>query len=107
MRRALPLLLLLAACDAAPEPAGASLSPALQARYLNHCANCHETGAADAPVRGDEADWSRRRARGFDVLFARLRTGTNAMPPKGLCWDCSDEELTALARYVSGWEDGR
>lgn len=92
-------LLLLAGCSTE-----AALTPALQARYDHTCANCHETGAADAPMRGSEPDWTRRRARGFDVLLSRVRTGTTAMPPRGLCYDCSDAELETLARYVSGWD---
>lgn len=91
-----------ACADAASEPPGASLTPALADRYAGACANCHEAGAADAPRRGDEADWARRRERGLTTLVDRVRTGTLAMPPRGLCYTCSDAELEALAAYVSG-----
>ena len=76
------------------------------ARYAENCAACHEAGAADAPRRGDEADWGRRRRRGLPELVQRVRTGTVAMPPRGLCYDCSEAELDALVRYVSGLSEG-
>jgi len=93
------MTLLLLACDVR----GENPPPAVVAgRYEANCAYCHEAGAADAPRRGDEGDWARRRARGFDVLLDRAKKGTVAMPPKGLCYDCSDAELTTLVKFVSG-----
>lgn len=92
--------LMLVGCGA---EAASGLNPALQARYDGACANCHETGAADAPPRWCQEDWERRRERGFDVLMERVKLGTTAMPPRGLCYDCSDAELEALVRHVSGW----
>lgn len=75
----------------------------LPPRYAESCANCHEAGAADAPRRGDEEDWSIRRSRGLPALMGRVRGGTTAMPPRGLCYDCTDAELERLVRFVSGW----
>lgn len=92
-------LLLLGACGGGPPPFEGEAPP----RYAENCAACHEAGAADAPRRGDEADWARRRRHGLPELVRRAREGTVAMPPRGLCFTCDDAELEALVRYVSGW----
>jgi cytochrome c5 len=91
------LALGLAACGVETASSG-QLPP----RYAESCANCHEAGAADAPRRGDEQDWSIRRSRGLPALVERVRQGTTAMPPRGLCYGCSDAELETLVRFVSG-----
>lgn len=89
-------LLLLVACGTA------ELEPELAAKYEANCAACHEAGAADAPMRGDEVDWAaRRERRGLEGMLQTLQMGNIAMPAKGLCFYCTDEELEALARYVS------
>ena len=47
----------------------------------------------------------RRRAKeqgGLDGLLAKAISGINAMPPKGTCADCSDDELKAAIKHMSG-----
>jgi len=34
-------------------------------------------------------------------LVKAVNTGLNAMPPKGMCFDCSDEDYAALITYMS------
>ncbi len=74
--------------------------PAVIDRYNKSCAICHGSGVANAPRFGDAAQWQPRLAKGMDVLVASVRNGLNAMPPKGMCMDCSDADYTALIDYM-------
>lgn len=96
-RQAWALILALSGC-AEPVLVLADAPP----KYAEHCAACHEAGAADAPRRGDVEDWAQRGVRGLPALVERVKTGTTAMPPRGLCYTCTDAEIEALARFVSG-----
>ena len=70
-------------------------------KYNKSCAVCHTTGAANAPKTGDAAAWEPRLAKGMDALVASVSSGLNAMPPKGMCFDCSDEDYKALIEYMA------
>jgi cytochrome c5 len=70
-------------------------------RYAEHCAACHSTGASGAPRRGDAAAWAPLRERGLDSLLESVKRGTPAMPAKGRCERCTDEELRALIGLLS------
>ena len=70
-------------------------------KYNKSCAACHASGAAGAPKTGDAAGWSPRLEKGMDVLVASVNNGMNAMPPKGMCYDCSDAEYQALIEYMA------
>ncbi|KAA1190592.1 cytochrome c5 family protein [Pseudohalioglobus sediminis] len=70
-------------------------------KYNKSCAVCHATGAANAPKTGDVAAWEPRIAKGMDALVASVSNGMNAMPPKGMCFDCSDEDYKALIEYMA------
>lgn len=63
--------------------------------YDSKCVSCHGTGAAGAPKLGDKAAWGPRIGKGIDVLYTSALQGFNGMPAKGLCMDCSDEEIKA------------
>jgi cytochrome c5 len=79
---------------AAAEP----LSP--EQVYQSKCLGCHGTGAAGAPKLGDAAAWAPRIAQGMDTLLANATNGLNAMPPKGLCMECSDADFRAVVEYM-------
>jgi len=68
--------------------------------YNTKCGVCHATGAAGAPKFGDAAAWAPRVAQGMDALLATAQNGKGAMPPKGLCMDCTDAELKAAIQYM-------
>ena len=68
--------------------------------YQTHCIACHGTGAAGAPKFGDAAAWKPRIAKGIDALLASATNGLNAMPPKGLCMTCSEDELKGAIEYM-------
>ncbi len=86
-------------------PAPITIPPAATARsgeqiYNGTCAACHNSGAAGAPMLEDKAAWESRVARGADSMLQNVITGLNAMPPKGLCMDCSDDDLKAAIQYM-------
>ena len=70
-------------------------------KYNKSCVICHAAGVADAPKTGDAAGWEPRLAKGMDVLVQSVQNGMNAMPPKGMCMDCSDEEYQALIEFMA------
>ncbi|MBK8970872.1 MAG: cytochrome c5 family protein [Hahellaceae bacterium] len=70
--------------------------------YNGKCMACHATGAAGAPKVGDAAAWAPRIAQGIDTLVGHAINGFNAMPPRGTCADCSDDEIKATVEYMVG-----
>lgn len=68
--------------------------------YNTFCMACHSTGAAGAPKIGVASDWTARVDQGMEQLYANAIGGINAMPAKGLCMDCSDDELKATIDYL-------
>ena len=73
-----------------------------EATYMMSCFACHSTGAAGAPKVGDgnaEA-WAPRMEKGMDAVVMNAINGLNTMPPKGLCFTCTDEDLAALVAYM-------
>ncbi|QIL90560.1 c-type cytochrome [Microbulbifer sp. SH-1] len=68
--------------------------------YSGHCAACHATGAAGAPKFGDAGAWGPRIAKGMDTLYTHALNGFNAMPAKGLCMTCSDDEVKAAVDHM-------
>lgn len=69
--------------------------------YKTSCAACHGTGVLGAPKSGT-ADWAPRLEKGIDTLLNHAINGFNAMPPKGTCASCSDDELEAAIHFMSG-----
>lgn len=65
-----------------------------------HCTACHSSGAMGAPKVGSKADWGPRIKKGIDTLLSHAENGFNAMPPKGLCSDCSKQELKNAIEYM-------
>jgi len=68
--------------------------------YNTKCSVCHAAGVAGAPKFGDAAAWAPRAEKGVDALLATSLTGINAMPPKGTCMDCSDDEMKSAIQYM-------
>ena len=81
---------------AAPAEAAAAANPV----YTQSCAACHATGAAGAPKLGDQAAWAPRIEKGMDELMNTVLNGKGAMPPRGTCMACSDEDLRAAVEYM-------
>lgn len=71
--------------------------------YDTKCALCHASGAAGAPKMGDAGAWAPRIAQGVDTLYTHAIGGFNGMPAKGLCFDCSDDEVkSGVDHMVAG-----
>lgn len=68
--------------------------------YDTKCMACHNTGVAGAPKLGDKAAWAPRIEAGMDAMMASAVNGKNAMPPKGTCMECTDEQLKAVVEYM-------
>lgn len=68
--------------------------------YTSVCAACHTSGALGAPKIGDAADWSARMGKGLDQVIANAINGVNAMPAKGTCGTCSDDDITNAVQYM-------
>ncbi|MFZ4550412.1 MAG: c-type cytochrome [Aquabacterium sp.] len=101
---------LLGGCQDKPvEPSAEDLQRAEQARptdlrlaaiYDRSCVTCHGTRSA-APLAGFEPAWRPRLKQGPQVLLQHAREGFNGMPAKGLCADCTDDDLQALIAFMS------
>ncbi len=81
--------------------AGAAFAEPDMDKYNKSCAVCHASGAANAPKTGDAAAWEPRMAKGMDVLVQSVQNGLNAMPPKGMCFECTDEDYKAMINYMA------
>jgi cytochrome c5 len=92
---------------ASPAPAMTMAQAATEfnavATYDQYCAMCHNTGMANAPRLGDEAHWTARVAEvGLAVITTNAITGINAMPARGMCATCTDEQIGEIVQYLSG-----
>lgn len=68
--------------------------------YNGKCSSCHGAGVLGAPVPGQADQWTARIAKGTDALYAAAIGGINAMPPKGGCADCSDDDIKAIVDFM-------
>lgn len=68
--------------------------------YQASCNSCHGSGVAGAPVTGEADAWSSRVDKGMETLIDHAINGFNAMPAKGGCGGCSDEEIQAAVEYM-------
>ncbi len=115
----LPFLILMSACGEQPAGEGAkekirplasdityarSAKPedeAVAAIYSRSCGNCHAIAGVNAPLTGHVADWEARVAeRGREGLLQSTKFGFRAMPARGLCGNCSDDEFLALIDFM-------
>lgn len=95
MKKALMIL----ACLATVNFAQAAQDP--EAVFNRACQMCHNGQLPMAPQKGDHEAWKPRLAQGNDVLVKHVTEGLNAMPPRGLCMDCTAEDYTAVIEYMS------
>ncbi|WP_240537171.1 c-type cytochrome [Marinomonas flavescens] len=68
--------------------------------YNTYCIACHSTGAAGAPRVGNIKEWQPHIAKGMDTLLKDAIKGVGAMPPRGICSNCTDEELKHTIQYM-------
>ena len=95
--------------EAGPATAGASGGGTRSGEeiYGKFCTACHGAGVLGAPKTGDSAAWEGRLANhngSLDELTQSAINGVGAMPPKGTCADCSDDEIKGAIQHMSGLE---
>ena len=79
----------------------AAASGGVEDNYNKSCATCHNAGVAGAPKMGETAAWEARIAKGMEVLYSSAINGMPpAMPQKGMCFSCSDDDLRLLVDYM-------
>ena len=71
-----------------------------KAVYNDYCYSCHNPGINGAPRIGDVDEWRPRIAKGKALLLASTVNGLARMPAKGLCYSCTDEELSQAVDYM-------
>jgi cytochrome c5 len=70
--------------------------------YSNSCAACHDSGALNAPKKGDSVTWQQlKQQKDLPALINSVEGGMIQMPAGGLCDDCSDEDYRQLIEYMS------
>ena len=68
--------------------------------YNLGCAACHTAGLAGAPMFANVSQWQGRVEKGLETLVNNSYNGYNAMPAKGLCMDCTREEIQNSVQYM-------
>lgn len=71
--------------------------------YEHYCANCHALKPLiplGAPRIGVIDDWKLRLKQGAKVLYQHTDEGFNAMPARGGCFECSEEQLILAIIYI-------
>ena len=86
------VLLLAANVQAAQDP---------EAVFNKSCGMCHNGQLPQAPKKGDVAAWTPVLEKGMPTLVKHVTEGFNAMPPRGLCMDCTAEDYEAVIAWMS------
>lgn len=85
-------LLSMGSVQAAQEP---------EAVFNRACGMCHNGQLPTAPKKGDATAWAPRLKQGSETLVKHVTEGFNAMPPRGLCMDCSADDYKAVIDWMS------
>jgi len=82
-----------------PEKSGSANGKSI---YSKSCIACHLAGVAGAPKLGNKDAWAPRIAKGMDALLKSAVNGVTgtAMPPRGTCADCTDEDLRSAIEFM-------
>ena len=80
---------------------GAQATQDPEAVYNRVCVACHSGQLPTAPRKGDQEAWAPRLAQGMETLVQHVTQGFKAMPPRGLCMDCSAEDYRAIIHWMS------
>lgn len=71
--------------------------------FIQYCSSCHSAKPVidvKAPRVNDEKAWLFRRQLGIDTLLKTTINGKGAMPARGGCFECSDDQLRAAIQYM-------
>jgi cytochrome c5 len=94
--------------DAAAVQRAESLRPtnaALAAQYERACMTCHAVPGSGAPLTGFTEHWKPRMKQGMDTLVHHAIDGYQAMPARGLCADCTEQDMRALIGFMANGKD--
>jgi len=101
IRKALSLVMALGIVISMAAAAGAAKAARTGKQvYETVCIACHGTGAAGAPKFGDKVWVQLEKKEGLKELVKDAIKGERAMPPKGGCAECSEEEIRAAVQYM-------
>lgn len=72
--------------------------------YREYCAACHAPQPMidiNAPARGNKVLWQAlKQSLGEEGLWQYTSMGHNAMPARGGCFECSDDQLRQAMQYL-------
>ncbi len=69
--------------------------------YDRFCIVCHRDGLLGAPKFHDEQAWKKRLSdKSMSDLVASVIKGLNAMPAKGTCYECNEEDIKSAVEYM-------
>jgi len=72
-----------------------------QDTYSQYCYVCHSAGLAGAPKFQSKADWQPRcEQKSLKGLLSSAMQGINAMPAKGTCDSCSQDDILEAIKYM-------
>lgn len=74
----------------------------VEATYMQFCNACHAAGVSGAPKvgPGNAEEWATRLEKGREALLSNAINGVGMMPPRGICMNCTDEQLDTLIQYM-------
>lgn len=74
--------------------------------YERFCVVCHRDGLMGAPKFRDESQWDKRLSdRAIEDLVTSVIKGKNAMPAKGTCYECTDDDIKSAVAYMMPQHD--
>jgi cytochrome c5 len=68
--------------------------------YNQTCVVCHDEGVHGAPRPGVKSDWESPLSYGLEEIYINTLEGIGEMPPRGLCDDCTGEQLKAVVDFM-------
>lgn len=71
--------------------------------FRSYCVSCHGVNPhvpVNAPAIGNKKVWSGLKRLGLNRLLSLTIDGVNAMPARGGCFECSDDQLKAAIVYM-------
>lgn len=71
--------------------------------FQEYCTTCHGNPPKidiHAPQIGDQKEWQNRKKLGMELLLKITINGVAAMPARGGCFECSDEQLRETIQYI-------
>ncbi|MCP3897283.1 c-type cytochrome [Moraxella sp.] len=70
--------------------------------YNKTCGTCHDSGALNAPKKGDVATWNKLKSeKGMSALVKSTRQGMPRMPAMGLCQKCTNDDFEKLIEHMA------